>query len=89
MSFPTQMRNRVLSAGCALFICHGAAYAQGTLADYQRGQELTRRAGTLVTGTPGTPNWIGETAHFWYTKSAKGGSEFLLVDATAATTKMT
>ena len=63
------------------------ALAQGTLADYRRGQELTRKAGTLVTGTPGAPNWIGETGHFWYTKSATGGTEFLMVDAAAATVK--
>src|SRR6516164_5633757 len=61
--------------------------AQGTLADYQRGQELTRTAPRLVTGIPGAANWIGDTDHFWYSRSVKGGTEFLLVDAGAATKK--
>ncbi|MEO8371044.1 MAG: DPP IV N-terminal domain-containing protein [Candidatus Solibacter sp.] len=87
MSFPIQIRSRILAVTGLILACHGAASAQGTLADYQRGQELTRRAASLVTGTPGTPNWIGETDHFWYTKSAKGGTEFVLVDAGGATKK--
>ena len=61
--------------------------AQGTLADYQRGQELTRKMQGLVVDAPGAANWIGETDHFWYPKSVKGGTEFLLVDAGAATRK--
>ena len=32
-------------------------------------------------------NWIGETDHFWYARSVKGGTEFVLVDAGAATKK--
>ncbi len=32
-------------------------------------------------------NWIGESEHFWYARSVKGGSEFILVDAEAGTKK--
>ena len=61
------------------------AFAQGTLADYQRGQGLQARARGLVVNTPGTPNWIGDTGHLWYSRSVKGGAEFVWVDAAAGT----
>ena len=71
------------------FYCSGRGLvrAQGTLADYRRGQELARTAPRLVVDVPGSANWIGETDHFWYSCSVKGGTEFLLVDAGAATKK--
>src|SRR5262249_120238 len=62
-------------------------YAQGTLADYQRAQEVTPKARRLVVNTPGTATWIGESGHFWYSRSVKGGTEFLLVDASTGTKK--
>ena len=31
--------------------------------------------------------WIGNSDHFWYPKSVKGGTEFVLVDADAGTKK--
>ena len=40
--------------------------AQGTLADYQRGQDLEAKAHDLVVNVPGKINWIGETDRFWY-----------------------
>jgi hypothetical protein len=61
--------------------------AQGTLADYHRGESLRAKSQGLVVNTPGAPNWIGDTEHFWYTRSVKGGTEFVLVDAVAATKK--
>src|SRR5215831_10214949 len=61
--------------------------AQGTLADYQRAQEVTPKARRLVVNTPGTANWIGNSGHFWYSRSVKGGTEFLLVDANSGTKK--
>jgi hypothetical protein len=63
----------------------GLALSQGTLADYQRGQGLQARARDLVVNVPGPANWIGDSGHFWYFKSAKGGTEFVLVDAATAT----
>jgi len=62
-------------------------YAQGTLADYQRSQGVQAKARELVVNSPDTPNWIGESDHFWYTKSVKGGTEFVLVDAAAGAKK--
>jgi hypothetical protein len=65
----------------------GLALAQGTLADYERAQGLTARSRGLVVNQPGAPNWIGESDHFWYSKTVKGGSEFVLVNAATATKK--
>jgi len=65
----------------------GIALAQGTLADYQRGQGLAAKARGLVVDTPGAAAWIGDSGHFWYTRGVKGGTEFVMVDAAAATKK--
>jgi dipeptidyl aminopeptidase/acylaminoacyl peptidase len=62
-----------------------ALQAQGTLADYQRGQGLQAKARGLVVNVPGAAAWIGSTEHFWYSKSVKGGVEFEMVDATTST----
>ena len=62
-------------------------HAQGTLADYQRAHDLQRKVRDLVVGTPGQTSWIGQSDHFWYPKSVKGGTEFVLVDAGAGTKK--
>ncbi len=62
-------------------------FAQGTLADYQRGQGLQAKARGMVVNLPNTPNWIGDSGHLWYSKSVKGGTEFVLVDAATATKK--
>jgi hypothetical protein len=61
--------------------------AQGTLADYQRAQELQAKARGLVVGMPGAIAWIGESDHFWYPRSVKGGTEFVIVDAVAGVKK--
>src|ERR1017187_8958713 len=78
MRFPMSWKS--LAAMGALLLGHGPLRAQGTLADYQRGQ-------ALVVDVPGAANWIGATDHFWYTRSVKGGTEFVLVDAGGATKK--
>jgi len=62
-------------------------YAQGTLADYQRAHDLNSRAFELVTNVPGPAHWIGDEHRFWYARSVKGGNEYVLVDADAATKK--
>src|ERR1051326_4993352 len=59
--------------------------AQGTLADYQRGQKLQSATRGLVVNVPGTANWIGGSHRFWYSRSVKGGTEFMLVDAATST----
>ena len=63
------------------------AYGQGTLADYQRGQELRAKTQHLVVDSPGAVTWISNSDHFWYPRSVKGGTEFMLVDAGNKTKK--
>ena len=62
-------------------------FAQGTLADYQRGQELRAKTRDMVVHLPGPPTWIGDSSRFWYSRSVAGGHEFLLVDADSAEKK--
>src|ERR1035437_9444809 len=62
-------------------------HAQGTLADYQRAHDLRVKARDLVVNAPGAANWIGDSDHFWYPKSVKGGTAFILVDADAGAKK--
>src|ERR1039458_6187725 len=85
MRFPMSWKS--LAAMGALLVGHGPLRAQGTLADYQRGQVLAEKSQGLVVDVPGAANWIGATDHFWYTRSVKGGTEFVLVDAGGATKK--
>jgi hypothetical protein len=54
---------------------------QGTLADYERAQTLRNRFQGLAINVPGRARWIEKTNRFWYRRSVKGGSEFVLVDA--------
>ena len=82
-----EIRLSVAGAVAATGLFAGLALAQGTLADYQRGQELQRKSRGLVVNAPGPVNWIGDSDHFWYYRSVKGGNEFLLVDATTAAKK--
>ena len=83
MNFGTRTRLAFL---ISLAVAPGL-WAQGTLADYQRAQGLQRKARGLVVDSPGTAEWIGKSEHFWYPRTVKGGTEFLLVDAAAGTKK--
>jgi dipeptidyl aminopeptidase/acylaminoacyl peptidase len=65
----------------------GLAIAQGTLADYQRAEGLDAKARGLVVNSPTAPTWIGESDHFWYSRTVKTGHEFVLVDAATGTKK--
>src|SRR5207249_1050522 len=85
MMLSTSMSAARAFALAGLFTALGPA--QGTLADYQRGQGLQTKSRGLVVNLPGPSTWIGESGHFWYSKSVKGGSEFVLVDAAAGTRK--
>jgi hypothetical protein len=78
---------RAASAAVVILAFIPAAFAQGTLADYERGQSLRTKAQGLVVNEPRTPTWIGESDHFWYARAVKGGSEFVLVDAATGTKK--
>ncbi len=63
----------------------GTAVGQGTLADYQRAHALQAKARQLVVNTPGPVTWIGNTDNFWYPKTVKGGTEFILGQADEGT----
>src|SRR5689334_16337686 len=78
-----------ISESTAFFVLAFAPglWAQGTLADYERAQGLQAKARGLVVNVPGTPSWIGKSEHFWYSRTVKGGTEFLIVDAEAGTKK--
>jgi hypothetical protein len=76
------MKLAILIAAAAIAVQPIAA--QGTLADYQRSQGLQTKARGLVVNTPGSANWIGATQRFRYSKSVTGGTQFMLVDASAA-----
>ena len=51
------------------------AFAQGTVADYQRAMGLRDRFDGLTVDVPEAANWIEETRRFWYRKSVSGGNE--------------
>ncbi len=66
--------------------CH--AWAQGSLEDYDRADELRKRFSGKVFRDNIKPRWIGD-ARFWYeVKTGKEASEFLMVDAEAGTRKV-
>src|SRR5205085_1627744 len=79
-------RLRALSARCALpaalLSVPVCASAQGTLADYRRATAVTERLAGLTVDVAQQPTWVSPT-RFWYRKSVKGGSEFVMVDATS------
>ena len=85
------MRTSAHYSGGAAAICLlsfvSFLHAQGTLADYQRAHDLRVKARDLVVNTPGAATWIGDSDHFWYPKSVKGGTAFILVDADAGSKK--
>jgi dienelactone hydrolase len=58
-----------------------AIRGQGTLGDYERAQGLEAKTRGLVVNAPGTITWIADSDRFWYPRSVKGGTEFILVDA--------
>ncbi len=55
--------------------------AQGTAADYARAESVRSRLDGLVIDAVDTTAWVGTTSHFWYRKSVKGGTTFMLADA--------
>jgi dipeptidyl aminopeptidase/acylaminoacyl peptidase len=69
----------VAAAGLWLALSNSAG-AQGTLADYQRGRDLQSKTRDLVVNAPGPATWI-DSEHFWYSRSVKGGTELVLVNA--------
>ncbi|MEX2602398.1 MAG: prolyl oligopeptidase family serine peptidase [Balneolaceae bacterium] len=57
-------------------------FAQGTMEDYERAEELSDQFRGLVTDMMlGQPNWIHESNRFWYRKSVEDGEQFIWVNA--------
>ena len=79
------MRTSTRYPGTAAAVCllslTSLVHAQGTLADYQHAHDLRSKARDLVVNTPGAATWIGDSDHFWYSKTVKDGTAFVLVDA--------
>ena len=57
------------------------ASAQGTQTDYELANSIREKYQSAAINIPGRANWIGKTSRFWYRRSARGGNEFMLVDA--------
>ncbi|MBA2117467.1 prolyl oligopeptidase family serine peptidase [Bremerella alba] len=65
-----------------LFASAGALFAQGTAADYQRMQQLSRMTSGKVFRDQVKPNWLPGGDHFWYrVRTGPSEHEFIFVDA--------
>jgi dipeptidyl aminopeptidase/acylaminoacyl peptidase len=62
-----------------------ASQAPDLRADYERSSTLNQRIANKMIDVAESPNWIEGSSRFWYRKSVRGGNQFVLVDATAAT----
>jgi dipeptidyl aminopeptidase/acylaminoacyl peptidase len=62
------------------------APAQDLAARYARAEALLPHNMLKLVDAPRvTPNWIGDSETFWYTRTTSAGTEFMLVDAEART----
>src|SRR5215472_2240865 len=82
-----RFKYRLSHAAFLLIFLPSIAQAQVTQGDYERAAGLRRKYDGLAVNIVDRPTWIGKTSRFWYRKSVKGGSEFVLVDAEALTKK--
>ena len=69
-----------LLVGVAPILLPANAFAQATIADYQRSIGLREKYADLVIGTADAPRWIEQTSRFYYRRTVKGGHEWMLVD---------
>ena len=70
-----------------ILLLPSALSAQGLLADYERAKGLRDKFLGLTVGVVTREARIGKSDHFWYSRSIKGGWEFVYVDAAALTRK--
>jgi dipeptidyl aminopeptidase/acylaminoacyl peptidase len=86
---PKRSRILVALSGLALAVIALTAFpvaqAPEVKADYDRANALAERVRNKVFNIAEASTWIDGSAKFWYRKSVKGGNEFVLVDAVAAT----
>ena len=65
-----------------LSLASPAAFAQGTLQDYQRAEQfLPGNVRHLVSVADVNPHWIEKTNRFWYRRTGLKGTDFVMVDA--------
>ena len=74
--------NRRFAAASLLLlgVFPAAVSGQGTLDDYRRAASVMQRLNGLTVNVAQTPTWVSAT-RFWYRKTVKGGTEFVVVDA--------
>src|SRR5262245_49570292 len=72
---------------CIFSLFPALVFGQITQADYERAAGLREKFQGLAINVPERANAIENTSRFWYRKSVKGGSEFVLVDAEMLTKK--
>ena len=65
----------------ALLCLPSWAAAQGTPADYQRAMSLRDKYQSLALGVVDQVAWIESSNRFWYRRTVKGGTEFIVVNA--------
>jgi len=80
------MTKRLTLYAALLLLSHLAlashAWAQGTLADYERAKQLPELTRNKVSGTRVEPHWLADNARFWYRADLPDDKkQFLLVDA--------
>ncbi len=71
----------------SMLLVPSLAGAQGTSADYARAEGLRARFKGLVVNAVLQTAWIDSTPRFWYRRTTKAGTEFMLVDADARTSR--
>ncbi len=76
------LRSALLCAG--LLLSPTVLAGQGTAADYRRADSLRSRFQGRVVNVAEGPVWLPASTKLVYRKSVKGGTEFVMVDATTA-----
>ena len=78
---PIMNRTAVVAAAALVLGMAADVRAEGTVADYQRALALRDTYQDAAPGMAEPATWIEGTSRFWYRRSARGGNEFMLVDA--------
>lgn len=86
--FVTGLLASLALSQAALAQAASPAAEQVPAADYARAEAMIRdNVGKLIPGLSIRPNWIGETAQFWFEKQTRDGYQYVLVDAAEKTTQ--
>src|SRR2546428_59825 len=66
---------------CTFLLLSPYIEAQVTKADYELATNRRTQLQAIAINIPDAANAIPDTSRFWYRKTVKGGSEFIVVDA--------